>query len=224
MNRGAGAFKRDQSESKAADRESCGGRQAHIRCFKCGGGHMAADCDFDERVCFNCRRPGHVSVSCPERRQARGAGRRTKQSCSNKTRGSRRRARSRSRSTLSADSRRGRSRRGKAGRRSKRRSTRSSSTSSVSCSSSSDYDERRRKSRRGYRRDKSRKHSGSVTQQADSKSVGNNTGPKGGRARVNCMGVLEGVINEGIASCPRVAVTVWARNRSWRCWTPDRLG
>jgi len=38
-------------------------------CFKCGNlGHIAENCTSQERLCYNCRKPGHESSACPEPR------------------------------------------------------------------------------------------------------------------------------------------------------------
>ncbi|KAI0065766.1 hypothetical protein BV25DRAFT_1798107 [Artomyces pyxidatus] len=38
-------------------------------CFKCGNlGHIAENCSSEERLCYNCRQPGHESSACPEPR------------------------------------------------------------------------------------------------------------------------------------------------------------
>jgi len=38
-------------------------------CFKCGNlGHIAENCTSQERLCYNCRKPGHESSACAEPR------------------------------------------------------------------------------------------------------------------------------------------------------------
>ncbi|GLB33772.1 putative zinc knuckle protein [Lyophyllum shimeji] len=38
-------------------------------CFKCGNlGHIAENCSSDQRLCYNCRQPGHESSACPSPR------------------------------------------------------------------------------------------------------------------------------------------------------------
>ncbi|KZV68133.1 hypothetical protein PENSPDRAFT_582816 [Peniophora sp. CONT] len=38
-------------------------------CFKCGNlGHIAESCTSQERLCYNCRQPGHESAACPQPR------------------------------------------------------------------------------------------------------------------------------------------------------------
>jgi len=38
-------------------------------CFKCGNlGHIAENCSSEQRLCYNCRQPGHESSSCPQPR------------------------------------------------------------------------------------------------------------------------------------------------------------
>ncbi|OBZ70292.1 Zinc finger protein GIS2 [Grifola frondosa] len=38
-------------------------------CFKCGNlGHIAENCTSQERLCYNCRQPGHESSACPSPR------------------------------------------------------------------------------------------------------------------------------------------------------------
>ncbi|KAH8989743.1 hypothetical protein EDB92DRAFT_1867478 [Lactarius akahatsu] len=38
-------------------------------CFKCGNlGHIAENCTSQDRLCYNCRKPGHESSACPEPR------------------------------------------------------------------------------------------------------------------------------------------------------------
>jgi len=38
-------------------------------CFKCGNlGHIAETCSSDQRLCYNCRQPGHESAACPQPR------------------------------------------------------------------------------------------------------------------------------------------------------------
>lgn len=38
-------------------------------CFKCGNlGHIAENCTSDQRLCYNCRQPGHESSACPSPR------------------------------------------------------------------------------------------------------------------------------------------------------------
>ncbi|KAF5321603.1 hypothetical protein D9619_000280 [Psilocybe cf. subviscida] len=38
-------------------------------CFKCGNlGHIAENCASDQRLCYNCRQPGHESSACPNPR------------------------------------------------------------------------------------------------------------------------------------------------------------
>ncbi|KAH9046767.1 hypothetical protein EDB84DRAFT_1586754 [Lactarius hengduanensis] len=40
-------------------------------CFKCGNlGHIAENCTSQDRLCYNCRKPGHESSACPEPRTA----------------------------------------------------------------------------------------------------------------------------------------------------------
>ncbi|KAI0310920.1 hypothetical protein OF83DRAFT_1166503 [Amylostereum chailletii] len=35
-------------------------------CFKCGNlGHIAENCTSEQRLCYNCRQPGHESNACP---------------------------------------------------------------------------------------------------------------------------------------------------------------
>ncbi|KAG7449326.1 uncharacterized protein BT62DRAFT_929295 [Guyanagaster necrorhizus] len=38
-------------------------------CFKCGNlGHIAENCSSEQRLCYNCRQPGHESSACPSPR------------------------------------------------------------------------------------------------------------------------------------------------------------
>jgi len=38
-------------------------------CFKCGNlGHIAENCSSEQRLCYNCRLPGHESAACPQPR------------------------------------------------------------------------------------------------------------------------------------------------------------
>lgn len=38
-------------------------------CFKCGNlGHIAENCTSEQRLCYNCRQPGHESSACPSPR------------------------------------------------------------------------------------------------------------------------------------------------------------
>ncbi|TBU46005.1 hypothetical protein BD309DRAFT_666337 [Dichomitus squalens] len=38
-------------------------------CFKCGNlGHIAENCSSEQRLCYNCRQPGHESAACPQPR------------------------------------------------------------------------------------------------------------------------------------------------------------
>lgn len=38
-------------------------------CFKCGNlGHIAENCTSEQRLCYNCRQPGHESSACPQPR------------------------------------------------------------------------------------------------------------------------------------------------------------
>ncbi|KAF7301639.1 hypothetical protein MIND_00729400 [Mycena indigotica] len=38
-------------------------------CFKCGNlGHIAENCSSEQRLCYNCRQPGHESAACPSPR------------------------------------------------------------------------------------------------------------------------------------------------------------
>ncbi|TFK55663.1 hypothetical protein OE88DRAFT_646214 [Heliocybe sulcata] len=40
-------------------------------CFKCGNiGHIAENCTSEQRLCYNCRQPGHESSACPQPRTA----------------------------------------------------------------------------------------------------------------------------------------------------------
>ncbi|KAJ3922768.1 hypothetical protein F5877DRAFT_32883 [Lentinula edodes] len=40
-------------------------------CFKCGNlGHIAENCSSEQRLCYNCRQPGHESSACPSPRTA----------------------------------------------------------------------------------------------------------------------------------------------------------
>ncbi|KAH7103227.1 hypothetical protein BKA62DRAFT_616656 [Auriculariales sp. MPI-PUGE-AT-0066] len=35
-------------------------------CYKCGNlGHIAENCSSEQRLCYNCRQPGHESSACP---------------------------------------------------------------------------------------------------------------------------------------------------------------
>ncbi|KAI0787182.1 hypothetical protein BC629DRAFT_1288392 [Irpex lacteus] len=40
-------------------------------CFKCGNlGHIAENCTSEQRLCYNCRQPGHESAACTQPRTA----------------------------------------------------------------------------------------------------------------------------------------------------------